>query len=137
MPVGPVIFRAIKESGNAVSEVELMQDDRILGERENLGPGLSGTFTPELEPGSYILYCPGATTERSTFTVTDAGGATGGPSSQLDEMLATIKRRFDTHQLALERLLGVAPGTLQLIDERTIHLWFDEVIVTDEGKENR
>jgi hypothetical protein len=41
----------------------------------------------------------------------------------------TIVRRFDTYQIALERLLGVNPGTLQVVDEQMIRLWF--------GKENQ
>lgn len=56
---------------------------------------------------------------------------------QVDEVdFDTVRRRFDTYQIALERLLGVAPGTLQLIDEATLHLWFDEALVTISRKEN-
>ena len=40
-----------------------MQGDRILGEKENLAPGLAGTFSPALEPGDYTVVCPGAGTE--------------------------------------------------------------------------
>ena len=36
----------------------------------------------------------------------------------------TVRRRFDTYQTALERLLGVAPGELQLIDQGVLQLWF-------------
>jgi len=38
---------------------------------------------------------------------------------------ATVQRRFETYQLALERLLGVAPGTFKLIDEVMLRTWFD------------
>jgi len=37
------------------------------------------------------------------------------------------RRRFDTYQTALERVLGVAAGELQLIDEPTLRLWFQDV----------
>ena len=43
--------------------------DRILGEKENLPPGFSGSFSLQLGPGTYELYCPGADTERSEFTL--------------------------------------------------------------------
>lgn len=38
---------------------------------------------------------------------------------------ATVRRRFQTYQTALERVLGVQPGALQLIDEVTLRTWFD------------
>ena len=72
MPAGPVVFSVVNNGGDVVSELELMQGERNLGERENLTPGLSGTFTVQLQPGSYELYCPGATTPRSPFEVTPA-----------------------------------------------------------------
>jgi AcrR family transcriptional regulator len=43
----------------------------------------------------------------------------------------TVARRLDTYQRALERLLGVEPGALQLIDRETLRTWFG-----DQGKEN-
>jgi hypothetical protein len=48
----------------------------------------------------------------------------------------TVKRRFETYQVAIQRLLGVEPGTLRLLDEETLHMWFDEGIVTNTRKEN-
>ena len=38
-----------------------------------------------------------------------------------------IKRHFSTYQVALERILGVTPGTLRLLDEATLQLWFEDV----------
>jgi AcrR family transcriptional regulator len=38
----------------------------------------------------------------------------------------TVQRRFDTYQTALERLLGVAPGELALIDQRVLQMWFGD-----------
>ena len=39
--------------------------------------------------------------------------------------LDTVRRRFQTYQMALERVLGVPPGTLRLIDEVTLRTWFE------------
>jgi iron uptake system component EfeO len=72
---GAVKFNIKNSGGSAVSEAELMQGSKILGEKEGLTPGLTGSFSLKLEPGSYELYCPHAKTERSPFTVT--GGASG------------------------------------------------------------
>jgi len=86
VPAGAITFSVINEGGDAVSEVELTSNDRILGERENLAPGLSGTFTLELEPGSYLLECEGATTPQTTFVVTPAAAAQS-PAGALDDLL--------------------------------------------------
>ncbi len=68
-------------------EVELTQDDRIIGEKENLASGLSGDFSVELAAGSYEIKCPGADTPSSPFTVTAASGAASSraPNALLDQ----------------------------------------------------
>jgi AcrR family transcriptional regulator len=38
--------------------------------------------------------------------------------------LDTVRRRLQTYQVALERVLGVAPGTVRLLDEQTLRTWF-------------
>ena len=47
---------------------------RILGEKENLVAGLSGSFTLTLQPGHYTLSCPGGTTA-ATGVLTVGGAA--------------------------------------------------------------
>jgi iron uptake system component EfeO len=79
VPAGPATFSIKNEGGSAVSEAELVRGTKILGEKEGLTPGLSGSFSLNLAPGDYEMYCPHAKSERSPFTVTQ--GATGQPSS--------------------------------------------------------
>jgi iron uptake system component EfeO len=68
---GPVTFTATNKNSTAISEVELLSDQRILGEKENLAPGLgSVSFTVTLTGGKYQIYCPGADVQTKTFTVT-------------------------------------------------------------------
>jgi iron uptake system component EfeO len=68
---GPVTFTVKNESSTAISEVELQSDERILGEKENLAPGLAAvSFTVTLTGGRYSVYCPGAKKQLQTFTVT-------------------------------------------------------------------
>lgn len=74
VPAGPVTFTIENEGGSSVSEAELVQGSKILGEKEGLTPGLSGSFSLDLKPGSYQLYCPNAKTERTAFTVTGSAG---------------------------------------------------------------
>ena len=75
-PAGPVTFTIANKDASAVSEVELLSDKRILGERENVIPGLkSVSFTVTLTGGEYQLYCPGASKEYQPFTVTGAAAS--------------------------------------------------------------
>jgi iron uptake system component EfeO len=82
---GPVTFNVTNVSSTSITEVELQQNLRIVGERENLAPGLpTATFTVTLDGGSYTVYCPGGSPENQTFTVTGkAALAPGGTAAQL------------------------------------------------------
>jgi len=76
---GPVTFTVTNQSATGITEVELLQDQRILGEKENLAPGLDPvSFTTTLGGGTYQVYCPGAGTELTDFTVTGAAADQGG-----------------------------------------------------------
>ena len=46
------------DGADAVTEMELQQGGRIVGEVENLTPGLSGSFSVTLQPGTYQTVCP-------------------------------------------------------------------------------
>lgn len=67
---GPVNFKIKNASATKVTEAELLREDTIMGEKENLTPGLSGSFSLKLDAGTYQLYCPNAKTEKTAFTVT-------------------------------------------------------------------
>lgn len=71
LPAGPVTFIVANASAPGIAEVELLKDQRIVGEKENLAPGLDPvTFTVTLDGGTYQIYCPGAGVEYQTLTVT-------------------------------------------------------------------
>ena len=70
-PAGPITFTVTNESATSLIEVELLSNNRILGEKENLAPGLpSVSFTLTLGGGTYQIYCPNASTEQQDFVVT-------------------------------------------------------------------
>jgi iron uptake system component EfeO len=71
-PAGVVNFNVSNNNAHGVSEAELLSGGRMLGEQENLSPGLSGGFSLRLDNGRYQIYCPGASQERFDFTVTGA-----------------------------------------------------------------
>jgi iron uptake system component EfeO len=88
VPAGPVTFTVENRSSTAITEVELLQDQRILGEKENLAPGLDPVrFTATLSGGEYQVYCPGAERELTDLTVTGKVTSTANSSAAtlLDE----------------------------------------------------
>jgi high-affinity iron transporter len=67
---GPTRFAVTNGGGGAVTEFEILDGNSVLGEAENVVPGVPGEFSLTLKPGSYVTYCPGGSrTERGTLTV--------------------------------------------------------------------
>ncbi len=89
-PSGTLAFN-VTNTGSQVTEFYLLADDglRIVGEVENIGPGLTRDLVVLAQPGSYFTACkPGMVGDgiRSAFTVTDSGQqitATGPAGEQL------------------------------------------------------
>jgi iron uptake system component EfeO len=63
---GPNTFK-VSNTGSSgdVSEFEIVSGSRIIGEIENIAPGLNGEFSLTLKPGTYATKCPGGS-EHST-----------------------------------------------------------------------
>lgn len=81
---GPVTFSVTNKTATALTEIELQRDNRILGEKENLAPGLPAvSFTVTLGGGQYHLYCPGAAQEMVAFTVTGNATQAAGTAAEL------------------------------------------------------
>jgi iron uptake system component EfeO len=93
IPAGQVQFNVTNKDADAVSEAELRTSDlaKILGEQENLTPGLSGGFALDIQPGSYKINCPGATQPHATFTVS---GKSAGPAWQSSAQLTAAVRGY-------------------------------------------
>jgi iron uptake system component EfeO len=93
---GAVEFNVANKDADAVSEAELRTSDlaKILGEQENLTPGLSGGFALTLQPGTYKINCPGATQPHWTLTV---GGRASGPAWQSNPQLAAAVSGYSAY----------------------------------------
>jgi FTR1 family protein len=76
---GPTTFVVTNAGTSRVSEFEILDGGKIIGERENIAPGLSNDFTLTLQPGSYTTACPGGKTA-ATGQLT-VGGSAVAPSS--------------------------------------------------------
>jgi iron uptake system component EfeO len=104
-PAGPIVFDLENAGTSKVSEFEVLDGDTILGEKENLSDGLSGTFSLTLEQGKYTLYCPGGSDERGTLTV--AGGASA--STSPGEAAAVARYRDYLEKNMAELVAATAP----------------------------
>jgi iron uptake system component EfeO len=76
-PSGNLVYK-VKNNGSKVTEFYLYGEDglRIVGEVENVGPGLSRNLVINVPAGKYVPACkPGMTGKgiRSDFTVTESG----------------------------------------------------------------
>ena len=106
---GPVTFTVTNRTATAISEIELMSDTRILGEKENLAPGLPPvSFTVTLGGGHYKLYCPGAKEETVAFKVT---GEVAAPSAGgVNALLLDGTKGYATY------VDGVVEGMVEAVD---------------------
>ncbi|MFC7485259.1 iron uptake system protein EfeO [Knoellia sp. CPCC 206453] len=95
-PAGQIEF-TVSNKGTKVNEFYVYAaGDRIMGEVENISPGLSRTFHVEIaEPGKYETACkPGMVGKgiRSTFTVTGASAAPQTDDAKLNAATASYAR---------------------------------------------
>jgi iron uptake system component EfeO len=92
---GAITFQVENGGTGKVTEFELKNEQGIiLGERENLVSGISGSFSLRLEPGKYVLSCPnGDTEDQGTLVV--SGRASGGRPAVA---AATLARATDGYR---------------------------------------
>ncbi len=67
---GPINFEVENGGSSKVTEIEVLDGETILGERENVTEGLHGSFALTLEEGEYTLRCNGGDEEDGTLKVT-------------------------------------------------------------------
>ncbi|MEV5958023.1 iron uptake system protein EfeO [Streptomyces sp. NPDC051987] len=93
VPAGHVTL-AIENKGSKATEVEILfPDDRIVSEKENIGPGTRYTLTAEVKAGSYEIACrPGMKGHgvRQKLTVTGSG-AVAKRNPALDKAVADYR----------------------------------------------
>jgi iron uptake system component EfeO len=94
-PAGPVTLAAVNNGTAKTDEIELKDGDGIImGERENLAPGLSADFTLTLQPGRYKILCTFQNEDREggTLTVTGRSVATrGATQAELEDAVKDYK----------------------------------------------
>nr|WSZ95729.1 EfeM/EfeO family lipoprotein [Streptomyces sp. NBC_00857] len=91
-PAGHVEL-AVENRGSKVTEVYvLFPDDRIVTERENIGPGTKAKVTAEVKAGSYEIACkPGMKGDGIRQKVTVTGGTAAKRSPEMDAAVAAYR----------------------------------------------
>src|SRR5215212_11882077 len=99
-PSGTLTF-AVTNGGSKVTEFYLYGEDgkRVVGEVENIGPGITRELVLNVEPGNYITACkPGMVGDgiRAPFSVSDSGDeqGSGGYDIQLVERANDNYRQY-------------------------------------------
>jgi high-affinity iron transporter len=96
LPAGPTTIAVTNDGGGSVSEFEILDGNRIVGEVENIAPGLSGKFSLTLHPGSYVTYCPGGSrTEHGKLAVV---GGEQAQATEAEQQAVTRYRRYVERQ---------------------------------------
>ncbi|WP_031069485.1 iron uptake system protein EfeO [Streptomyces sp. NRRL S-118] len=92
-PAGHVRL-SVENKGSKVTEVYLLfPDDRIVTERENIGPGTKATITAEVKAGDYEIACkPGMKGDGIRQKVTVTGGKAAARSPEMDAAVAAYRQ---------------------------------------------
>jgi iron uptake system component EfeO len=97
-PSGTLTF-AVTNGGSKVTEFYLYGEDgkRIVGEVENIGPGITRELVLKVEPGNYITACkPGMAGDgiRAPFSVSDSGEDQQGGSGNDVELVEQANQKY-------------------------------------------
>jgi len=98
-PAGTLHFEVTNTGGDVTEFYLLGDDDRVVGEVENIGPDLTRELVVKATPGTYVAACkPGMTGDgiRSDFTVTDSGES-GSSSNADDRLVRAAEKRYQAY----------------------------------------
>lgn len=75
LAAGGITITVTNRDATGVTEVELLDGERIVAEKENLPPGFSADISARVDAGSYAVVCPGANPDRAAITVVGKAAA--------------------------------------------------------------
>jgi iron uptake system component EfeO len=128
---GATTFAVSNEDSSGVTEFELMTEDRgrVLGEAENVGPGLESSFSLNVDAGSYTTYCPGGSKEYGTLEVAESDtGRTGDPAAQqaaVATYLTYVQAQADEGVVRVQQFAGAVKAG-DLAKAQSLFAWARE-----------
>jgi iron uptake system component EfeO len=115
-PAGPITISVTNGGTSAVTEMELKNSGGIiLGERENVVAGLSGSFSLNVKPGRYVMNCPNGDKEDNGALLVTGNYTTAAntPSARLLATAVVGYRSYVRHE-TLKLLAGTRAFTAAL-----------------------
>jgi iron uptake system component EfeO len=90
---GPTNFKVTNSGSGDVSEFEILSGTHIIGEVENVAPGLNKEFSLTLKPGKYTTYCPGGSRDKGKLVVkgTASTKVSAGGQAAVDQYRAYLE----------------------------------------------
>jgi AcrR family transcriptional regulator len=123
----------------ALMRVWYSDDNAIVREKfrrelaQRVAPHMAAIIRQGVSEGSFSLADPDHMA-RVVFSLilnaTDEAGELWFAAVAGEMDLRAILKRIGTYDIALQRLLGVPPGTFELVDHEVLRFWFAEVIPT-------
>ncbi len=89
---GPIEFQ-VEGGSSKVTEMEILDGETILGEKENLTEGLDGSFSLTLEEGEYTIRCNGGSEGDGTLTV--SGKLDSSSSPEVEAAIASYREYLE------------------------------------------
>ncbi|PZS31030.1 MAG: hypothetical protein DLM58_12560 [Pseudonocardiales bacterium] len=112
---GNLVVSFTNRDATGIDSVVLLAGNRIIGERERIPAGATGSFQATLQPGRYELLCPGAAKERIALSIRGAAvPAAGRDPRKLLRAGAITYGRYVTHQTAM--LAGAVTALISDLD---------------------
>jgi iron uptake system component EfeO len=96
LPAGKIVFKITNKGGQVTEVYVYAPGDKIVTERENIGPGTGTELTAELAAGKYQVACkPAMEGNGIRQDITVAGQATGKTDPRLDTAVADYRAYID------------------------------------------
>jgi iron uptake system component EfeO len=99
---GPTTFSVTNDGSAAVTEFEVLDGTKILGEVENVIPGADRTFSLTLKEGTFVTYCPNGKFEKGVLQVAAAASGAAADSAArqaaVADYLTYVKSEVDLLQ---------------------------------------
>jgi AcrR family transcriptional regulator len=124
------LMRVWYSDDNAIVREKLRREQAI-----RITPHLAAIIRQGVAESAFMLADPDQMARVVLSLILDTGDEAGElfVKCQAGEVdFDTVRRRFATYQTALERVLGVQTGSLALLDEAALRLWFGQPIATDQ-----
>jgi iron uptake system component EfeO len=99
-PAGPIDFKIENGGTSKYTELEILDGETILGERENITEGLSGSFSLTLEEGEYTVRC-NEEGEEGEGTLTVSGKLDTKTSPEVEKAIADYREYLEENTDAL------------------------------------